>query len=139
MCDPPVVDALIPVTETLFASFNLIYMLVVGTVGLLTVVALHPRKNRMTLTMEQVDAIMPSPPELPEKIATPARMRSRGWIEGHRSMPRVTARGRAVLLASLPAWDAAQHRARELLGSSGVLAISQMASRLLSEPRNGGA
>ncbi|MBW2543150.1 MAG: short-chain fatty acid transporter [Deltaproteobacteria bacterium] len=78
----PVVDRLFPVTETIFNSFNLLYMLVIGAVGLGVAVALHPTRNVVTLTPEQVEAILPRPPE-PEKTPTsPAgRMDAfRGWV-----------------------------------------------------------
>jgi short-chain fatty acids transporter len=78
---PPVVDRLYPVTETLFAPFNLIYLGVIGAVGLATAVALHPRHGAVTLTPAQVDAILPAPPPEPEPAATPAgRIDAfRGW------------------------------------------------------------
>jgi short-chain fatty acids transporter len=79
---PAVVDRLYPVTETLFAPFNLVYLLVIGTVGLATAVALHPRRGAVTLTPEQVDRILPAPPEEPEPPDTPAGRldRFRGWV-----------------------------------------------------------
>jgi short-chain fatty acids transporter len=79
---PPVVDRLYPVTETLFAPFNLVYLLVIGAVGLATAVALHPRRGAITLTPEQVDRILPAPPEDPEPPDTPAGRldRFRGWV-----------------------------------------------------------
>jgi len=78
----PVVDRLYPVTETLFNPFNLIYMLAVGAVGLLTAVALHPRRNPVLLTPAQVEAILPSPPAERRDPTTPAaRLEDfRGWI-----------------------------------------------------------
>ena len=78
----PIVDRLIPVTETLFAPFNLIYLVVIGIVGLVTVVALHPRKNAVTLSPEEVEAILPKPPEVPGDVRTPAGRldRSRVWV-----------------------------------------------------------
>jgi short-chain fatty acids transporter len=78
---PPVVARLYPVTETLFAPFNLVYLLVIGAVGLATAVALHPRRGAITLTPEQVDRILPAPPEDPEPADTPAGRldRFRGW------------------------------------------------------------
>jgi len=77
-----VVDRLYPVTETLFAPFNLIYLCVVATVSLLCVAALHPRRGAVTLTPEQVEAILPRPPEEPERPATPAARIDAfsGWI-----------------------------------------------------------
>lgn len=78
----PIVDHLIPVTETLFAPFNLIYMAVVAVAGLVTVVALHPRRDPVLLTEEQIEAILPNPPEIPEAAKTPAGRldRSRVWV-----------------------------------------------------------
>lgn len=77
-----VLDRLYPVTETLFNPFNLVYMLAIGSFGLLVVLALHPRKDPMTLTPDQVDAILPQPPKDPEVPGTPAgKLDSfRGWI-----------------------------------------------------------
>jgi short-chain fatty acids transporter len=79
---PPVVDRLLPVTETLFSSFNLAYTLVIGLVGLLVAAALHPRHGAVTLTPEQLAAILPHPPEPPEPPHTPAgRIDAfRGWV-----------------------------------------------------------
>jgi short-chain fatty acids transporter len=78
----PVVDRLYPVTETIFNAFNLIYMAVIGAVGLGVVVALHPKQGAVTLTPEQVNAILPKPPECEIDSATPAgKMESfRGWV-----------------------------------------------------------
>ena len=77
----PVIDRLIPVTESLFNPFNLTYVLVIFGVALATVVALHPRHNPMTMTAEQIDRIMPTLPE-PDKRKTPsARMEAfPGWV-----------------------------------------------------------
>ena len=76
----PVIDRVLPVTETLFVPFNLIFIAVLGAVALGTAMLLHPRRNVRTLTPEQVDAIMPTLPE-EQAIETPAgRMESfRGW------------------------------------------------------------
>jgi short-chain fatty acids transporter len=73
---PPVVDRLVPVTETLFAPFNLIYLFVIGLVGLGAVLALHPTRDRVTLSEAQVEAILPKPPPLPSRTPTPA-----GWLD----------------------------------------------------------
>jgi short-chain fatty acids transporter len=77
----PVIDRLIPVTESLFNPFNLTYVVVIFIVGLATVVALHPRGTPQTLTDEQIDGMMPT---LPDEVAgtTPAAgLESfRGWI-----------------------------------------------------------
>lgn len=77
----PVIDRLLPVTETLYVPFNLIYLVVIGSVSLLTLVALHPRRNVRTLTPEQVEQIIPRLPPVEQAGATPAgRMDAfRGW------------------------------------------------------------
>ena len=77
-----VVDRLYPVTETLFNAFNLVYMLVVGAAGLLAAVLLHPRRDPVLLTPEQVGSILPAPPAAPPAATTPAgRVESfRGWV-----------------------------------------------------------
>jgi short-chain fatty acids transporter len=67
-----VVDRLIPVDETLFNAWNLIYITVVGLVGLAVVTAIHPRRGRVLLTPEQAEAILPLPPALPQHEDTPA-------------------------------------------------------------------
>ncbi len=67
----PVVDRLFPVTETLFASFNLIYLVVIGTVGFLAVLALHPTRNPVCLSPQQVAAILPKPPGAIPRATTP--------------------------------------------------------------------
>jgi short-chain fatty acids transporter len=79
---PRVVDRLYPVTETLFHPFNLLYLLVVGAVGLGTAMALHPRRGALTLTPEQVEQILPAPPEPDRPPATPAARIDafRGWV-----------------------------------------------------------
>ena len=86
LIDPPtgsaVVERLYPVTETLYNYFNL------GLIGVLTIVALtatcllHPRTGARTMSREQVDAIMPKPPEPDDKPTTPAQYidQFRGWI-----------------------------------------------------------
>ena len=79
----PIVTQLIPVTETLFAPFNLGYMVVIAIVGVITTAALHPKRgNAHTLTEEQIEAIIPRPPEVPEHSNLPAAFleRSRVWI-----------------------------------------------------------
>ena len=79
---PGVVDRLFPVTETLFNPFNLVYMLVIGGVSLLVVMALHPRRGAVTLTPEQIARILPRPPdELPEAATPGGRVDAfRGWV-----------------------------------------------------------
>ena len=44
------IDRLLPVTETLFIPFNLIYLIIIGAMSLVTVAALHPRQNAHALT-----------------------------------------------------------------------------------------
>ena len=77
-----VVDRLYPVTETLFNRFNLIYMLAIGSVGLATALVLHPRRDAVTFSEEQIRAILPAPP--PEEIVpdTPAGRIDNfsGWV-----------------------------------------------------------
>jgi short-chain fatty acids transporter len=78
----PVVDRLFPVTETLFNAFNLAYLFVIGSVGLAVAVALHPRRDIVTFTPEQLEKIMPAPPEAPLVPTTPAERVDafRGWV-----------------------------------------------------------
>ncbi|MEX2300451.1 MAG: TIGR00366 family protein [Bryobacterales bacterium] len=77
-----VLDRLIPVTTTLFSGFNLAYTLVIGAVGLATVVALHPRRGAVTLSNERIEAILPKPPAAEPPISTPADWLDAfpGWI-----------------------------------------------------------
>ena len=77
----PVIDRVLPVTETLFIPFNLIFIAVIGAAALATVMLLHPRRNVQTLTSEQIERMMPVLPD-EETPGTPAtRMESfRGWI-----------------------------------------------------------
>ncbi|MGH7858675.1 MAG: TIGR00366 family protein [Candidatus Binatia bacterium] len=67
----PILERVIPVNETLFAPFNLAYMIVVGAVALLVVLAIHPRRGAVTLAPEQVEAILPKPPPEPVPRPTP--------------------------------------------------------------------
>ena len=78
----PVLERLIPVTETLFATFNLGYMVVIAAAGVLAVLALHPRRGAITLSNEQIEAILPKPPEVASTVDTPAGRMDRfpGWI-----------------------------------------------------------
>ncbi len=77
----PVIDRLIPVTESLFNPFNLSYVVVIFLVALATVVALHPRGNPRTMTEEQLDRIMPSLPVPDDKKGPAARMEAfPGWV-----------------------------------------------------------
>jgi short-chain fatty acids transporter len=66
-----VVDRLYPVTETLFHPFTILYALVIGAVGLLVSVALHPRRDAVSLRPDALDAILPPPPPEPEARPTP--------------------------------------------------------------------
>ena len=54
----PLVDRLLPVTETLFNSFNLIYLLIVSVVALGMVALLHPRQNARTLSEDELNTII---------------------------------------------------------------------------------
>jgi short-chain fatty acids transporter len=77
----PVIDRVIPVTETLFIPFNLVFIAILGAVALAMVMLLHPRKNVQTLTSEQIDRMMPKLPEDQAPETPAARMEaSRGWI-----------------------------------------------------------
>ncbi len=78
---PAVVARLYPVTETLFQPFNLVYLLVVAGVAIATCLALHPRRGVVTLTREQVAAILPKAPEELRTPSTPAERIDafRGW------------------------------------------------------------
>jgi short-chain fatty acids transporter len=78
---PPVVTRLYPVMETLFQPWNLVYMLVIAVVATTVCIALHPRRGAVTLSPEQVAAILPRPPdELPEPATPGARIDAfRGW------------------------------------------------------------
>ena len=77
----PLLDRLLPVTETLFNSFNLIYLAIVAVVGLAMVAILHPRQNARTLTEDELNAIMPSLADEAEPTTPAAQMESfRGWI-----------------------------------------------------------
>jgi short-chain fatty acids transporter len=78
----PVLDALVPVTETLFVPFNLIYALVIAVVGLAAVTALHPRRGAVTMPVEQAEALIPKPPDLAEAPNTPAGRLDAfpGWV-----------------------------------------------------------
>jgi short-chain fatty acids transporter len=77
----PVVDRLYPISETLFSTYNLLYCVAIFVVALVTVAALHPRRDVRTLSPEQADAILPAPPEEDPPSLRPADRidRFRGW------------------------------------------------------------
>ena len=77
----PIIDRLLPVTETLFNLFNLIYLLIVSAVALGMVAILHPRQNPRTLSEDQLRQIMPVLPEQTKPTTPAARIEGfRGWI-----------------------------------------------------------
>ena len=77
----PVIDRVIPVTETLFIPFNLVFIAILGAVALAMVMLLHPRQNVQTLTSDQIDRMMPTLPDEQAPETPAARMEtSRGWI-----------------------------------------------------------
>ena len=77
----PVIDRVLPVTETLFIPFNLVFIAILGAVALATVMLLHPRRNVQTLTSEQIDRMMPTLPEEPAPASPAARMEAfPGWV-----------------------------------------------------------
>ena len=77
-----VVDRLYPVTETLYNSFNLGFLPILGAVAVLATCLLHPRSGARTLTAEQVERILPQPPPEDPSPRTPAQHvdHFRGWI-----------------------------------------------------------
>lgn len=77
----PVVDRLYPVTETLFNPFNIGYALVMLVAGLVAAMVLHPRKDVVTLSAEEVEQILPEPPPQMTVPRTPAERIDafRGW------------------------------------------------------------
>ena len=76
----PVIDRLIPATETLFCSFNLIYLAVVSAAGLLVLIALHPRQGAVTLADDRINSIVPPPPAEETLGTSGSRLdRFRGW------------------------------------------------------------
>ena len=77
----PIIDHLLPVTETLFIPFNLIYLVVIFAVALVMLWILHPRRDPWTLTDEQLAVMMPTMPEETEPSTPAAGMEHfRGWI-----------------------------------------------------------
>ena len=77
----PLIDRLLPVTETLLIPFNLIYLLVVAVTGLAMLYLLHPRHHARTLTADELRAMMPAMPDAVTPT-TPAAVleSSRGWV-----------------------------------------------------------
>ena len=77
----PIIDRLLPVTETLFIPFNMVYLVVVFLVGLAMLWILHPRKDPWTFTEEQLDLMMPTMPQEDEPTTPAGGMEHfRGWI-----------------------------------------------------------
>jgi short-chain fatty acids transporter len=77
----PIIDRLLPVTETLFVPFNMMYLVVVFLVALALLWVLHPRKDPWTLTQEQLDVMMPTMPAEDEPKTPAAGMEHfRGWV-----------------------------------------------------------
>ena len=77
----PVIDRVIPVTETLFIPFNLIYIAILFTVALGTVMLLHPQRNVRTLSDEAISRMMPELSEEDTPTTPAGGMESfRGWI-----------------------------------------------------------
>jgi short-chain fatty acids transporter len=77
-----VLDRLVPVTATLFTPFNVAYTVVIGLVGLATIVALHPRRGAVTLPSDRIEAMLPKPPAAEPPVSTPADWLDAfpGWI-----------------------------------------------------------
>ena len=77
-----IVDRLYPVTETLFNKFNLVFLVIIGTTGLLLTCMLHPKKNARILTEDEIKNIIPKPPKELTQASRPADFidRFRGWI-----------------------------------------------------------
>jgi short-chain fatty acids transporter len=75
----PIVERLFPVTETLFNPFNLGYALVMGVLGIVVAMALHPRRDVQTMSPAEIEAILPQPPHAPIERESPA-----GWLDSLR-------------------------------------------------------
>lgn len=77
-----VVGRLYPVTETLFQTWNLVYLGVIALTGLAVTLLLHPREGAVSLGAEQVEAILPRPPPPVSLPDTPAGRidASRLWV-----------------------------------------------------------
>ena len=64
------------------------------------------------------------------------RMRARGWLEvvpeeDARAPPfRLTAQGKRLIEKAVPAWEAAQRQATELLGDEGIALLNKAAKKL---------
>ena len=77
------IDRLISVNETLFTSFNLLYISVIAIVAVGAVTALHPHRNPVTLSTEQAETMLPKIPEDDRRESlTPSGYLDRfpGWI-----------------------------------------------------------
>jgi short-chain fatty acids transporter len=77
-----IVDRLYPVTETLYNSFNLVFICIIGAVALATTCMLHPRSGARTLSTEEIEKILPKPPIEDAPPSTPAEHidQFRGWV-----------------------------------------------------------
>ncbi len=76
---PAVVDRLYPIQDSLFCSFNLIYIVVIFVVALESEALLHPRVGARTISPEIALAILPAPPA-PE----PSPQRPADWFDQFR-------------------------------------------------------
>ena len=78
----PIVERLYPVTETLYNNFNLVFICILGAVALATTCLLHPRSGARTLSAEEIEKILPTPPIEDGPPRTPAEYidQFRGWI-----------------------------------------------------------
>jgi short-chain fatty acids transporter len=78
----PIVDRLYPVTETLYNNFNLVFICILGAVALATTCLLHPRSGARTLSAEEIEKILPTPPIEDGPPRTPAEYidQFRGWV-----------------------------------------------------------
>ena len=78
----PIVDRLYPVTETLYNNFNLVFICILGAVALATTCLLHPRSGARTLSAEEIEKIVPTPPIEDGPPRTPAEYidQFRGWV-----------------------------------------------------------
>jgi len=78
----PIVDRLYPVTETLYNNFNLVFICILGAIALATTCLLHPRSGARTLSAEEIEKILPTPPIEDGPPRTPAEYidQFRGWV-----------------------------------------------------------